>query len=182
MQKVIFLPSRYYLKVESEVDAKDALALHADDRDKRSTTMTSTVQHHKAAIEKAPREWLKYPLAIGEPLIFAPAGGSAGWASSIESVDVNEAVRRPKLIRSWREGRSRIAMGLFCSALTCVASVTINALLDAGDRGFLSIAYLKHLAVGYFAAAAVVVTIFPLLPALLRWAARYERPGSGSRR
>jgi len=61
-------------------------------------------------------------------------------------------------------------------SLTALASATANALFDASGGGILSSTYLKRLTVGYSAAAAVVITLFPLLPALFRRLAGRRRP------
>lgn len=62
-----------------------------------------------------------------------------------------------RIVSVWQRGSVVIAMGLFCSFLTCLAGTLLNALLDwhayALDPGEL----MRRLIIGYAGSAAVVV-------------------------
>jgi hypothetical protein len=73
-----------------------------------------------------------------------------------------------RIAQTWKSGSGCILNGLSCSLLTCLASVTVNIVIDSGGHGVPASHYLRKLAAGYAAAASVVIVIFPLLPILVR--------------
>jgi hypothetical protein len=86
--------------------------------------------------------------------------------------EIDRASLVNRAARAWRSGAACIPSGLFCSLLTCLASVGLNLLVDKSGAAIPASLYLRKLLIGYAAAATVVVTVFPLLPLLRR-----RRPG-----
>ena len=80
-----------------------------------------------------------------------------------------------RVARAWTSGSGCIPAGLVGSFLTCLASVSINLLIDSGARGIPADLYLRKLVAGYAAAAFVVVALFPLMTTLAR---RFLAPSS----